>query len=67
MSRQFKATGQSTTYLDHPPEHGVDGIKENMFHTLAELEPYWWVDLGQVYKIQKVISTNRINCDGCGK
>ncbi|XP_063436510.1 uncharacterized protein LOC134717940 [Mytilus trossulus] len=65
---KFKATGQSTTLQDYPPGHGVDGIKEpsNMFHTLLEFEPYWWVDLGRVYKIQKVISTNRIGCDVCG-
>ncbi|CAG2211854.1 unnamed protein product [Mytilus edulis] len=64
----FKTTGQSTVFEGYTPGLGVDGLKEpnNMFHTQAELEPYWWVDLGHVYKIQKVISTNRINCDGCG-
>ncbi|CAC5369573.1 unnamed protein product [Mytilus coruscus] len=62
-----KKTGQSsshhcsTGYLC-TAEAGVDGIKEptNMFHTEAELEPYWWVNLGQVYKVLKVVSTNRI-------
>ncbi|CAC5399708.1 unnamed protein product [Mytilus coruscus] len=68
---QFKKTGQSTFYncsgfLQCQPKGGVDGIKEpeNMFHTLPEPEPFWWVNLGQVYKILKVVSTNRIDCCG---
>ncbi|XP_063438693.1 uncharacterized protein LOC134719639 [Mytilus trossulus] len=61
---KLKTTGESTNLPPYTPGHGVDGIKErsNMFHTTAEFEPYWWVDLGNVYKIQKVISTNRIGC-----
>ncbi|XP_063401838.1 fucolectin-1-like [Mytilus trossulus] len=35
-----------------------------MFHTLGELEPFWWVNLGQVYKVFKVVSTNRIGASG---
>ncbi|CAG2187730.1 unnamed protein product [Mytilus edulis] len=69
---QNKGTGQSTPFDCHnvvvcKPGAGVDGIKEfnNMFHTNFELEPFWWVNLGQVYKVQKVVSTNRIDC--CGK
>ncbi|CAC5403367.1 unnamed protein product [Mytilus coruscus] len=65
---QFKETGQSTSY-DCTKKYvckagaGVDGIKElrNMFHTDKEREPFWWVNLGQVYKVQKVVSTNRID------
>ncbi|XP_063436792.1 fucolectin-1-like [Mytilus trossulus] len=68
---QNKGTGQSTPFDCHnvvvcKPGAGVDGIKEfnNMFHTNTEREPFWWVNLGQVYKIQKVVSTNRIHCCG---
>lgn len=68
---QYKTTGQSTSYTCQANEQcgsgaGVDGIKgpKNMFHTHSELEPFWWVNLGEVYEIQKVISTNRINCCG---
>ncbi|CAC5384663.1 unnamed protein product [Mytilus coruscus] len=68
---QFKKTGQSTPYSCHESMlcdagAGVDGIKgpSNMFHTYAELEPFWWVNLGEVYEVQKVVSTNRINCCG---
>ncbi|VDI41611.1 Hypothetical predicted protein [Mytilus galloprovincialis] len=68
---QYKTTGQSTSYTCQADEQcgseaGVDGIKgpKNMFHTHSELEPFWWVNLGEVYEIQKVISTNRINCCG---
>ncbi|VDI22576.1 Hypothetical predicted protein [Mytilus galloprovincialis] len=65
---QGKKTGQSSTYHhNYGSRLGVDGIKEpnNHFHTLDEFEPFWWVNLGQVYKIQKVVSTNRMNCIGC--
>ncbi|XP_063436790.1 fucolectin-4-like [Mytilus trossulus] len=65
---QFKKTGQSTLYdceygFACGAEKGVDGIKEpkSMFHTRMKLEPFWWVNLGQVYKVQKVISTNRMD------
>ncbi|CAG2239171.1 unnamed protein product [Mytilus edulis] len=68
---QFKKTGQSTYFQcgvsrGCAAEAGVDGIKgpSTMFHTGSELEPFWWVNLGQVYKIQKVVSTNRIECCG---
>lgn len=69
---QFKKTGQST-YFDCgvsescAAEAGVDGIKghSTMFHTKSELEPFWWVNLGKMYKVQKVTSTNRIEC--CGR
>ncbi|VDI70157.1 Hypothetical predicted protein [Mytilus galloprovincialis] len=68
---QNKGTGQSTPFDCHnvvvcKPGAGVDGIKEfnNMFHTNTEREPFWWVNLGQVYKVQKVVSTNRIHCCG---
>ncbi|CAC5371665.1 unnamed protein product [Mytilus coruscus] len=67
---QSKKTGQSTSF-DCILElceagAGVDGIKgpNTMFHTESELEPFWWVNLGQVYKVQKVVSTNRIECCG---
>ncbi|CAG2210484.1 unnamed protein product [Mytilus edulis] len=69
---QITKTGQSTYY--QCPETficnaaaGVDGIKgiRNMFHTQTELEPFWWVNLGQVYKVLKVVSTNRMDC--CSK
>ncbi|VDI54951.1 Hypothetical predicted protein [Mytilus galloprovincialis] len=65
---QIKKTGQSTIYdceygFVCGAEKGVDGIKEpkSMFHTRVELEPFWWVNLGQVYKVQKVISTNQMD------
>ncbi|XP_063416401.1 fucolectin-1-like [Mytilus trossulus] len=66
-----KQTGQSTPYgcpssLTCGAGAGVDGIKTttNMFHTNDELEPFWWVNLGEVYEVQKVVSTNRIDCCG---
>ncbi|CAG2255774.1 unnamed protein product [Mytilus edulis] len=66
---RFKKTGQSTCFncAVYETGEGVDGIKDprNFFHTDSELEPFWSVDLGHVYKVQKVVSTNRIDC--CGK
>ncbi|XP_071139921.1 uncharacterized protein [Mytilus edulis] len=62
-----KKTGQSTIFCGKgylcEPEAGVDGIKQlaNIFHTKPELEPFWWVDLGQVYTVLKVVSTNRMH------
>ncbi|XP_071124208.1 uncharacterized protein [Mytilus edulis] len=60
---QDKQTGQSTPYscpssLTCGAGAGVDGIKSptNMFHTNDELEPFWWVNLGEVYEVQKVVS-----------
>ncbi|CAG2226214.1 unnamed protein product [Mytilus edulis] len=68
---QGKQTGQSTPYscpssLTCGAGAGVDGIKSptNMFHTNDELEPFWWVNLGEVYEVQKVVSTYRIDCCG---
>ncbi|CAC5423666.1 unnamed protein product [Mytilus coruscus] len=68
---QFKETGQSTPFNCQngyvcKAGAGVDGIKElnNMFHTEDELEPFWWVNLGQVYTVQKVVSTNRMDAYG---
>ncbi|CAC5399707.1 unnamed protein product [Mytilus coruscus] len=68
---QFKETCQSTTF-DCSSSYiceaaaGVDGIKtpNNMFHTDKESEPFWWVNLGQVYMVQKVVSRNRIDKHG---
>ncbi|CAC5358956.1 unnamed protein product [Mytilus coruscus] len=66
---QSKETGQSTTYhclneYQCKAGAGVDGIiaDNNMFHTKDELRPLWWVNLGKVYKVLKVVSTNRIDC-----
>ncbi|CAC5391463.1 unnamed protein product [Mytilus coruscus] len=65
---QFKKTGQSTPFdcgegFVCGAGEGVDGIKahNNMFHADFELKPFWWVNLGQVYTVQKVVSTNRID------
>ncbi|VDI03788.1 Hypothetical predicted protein [Mytilus galloprovincialis] len=67
-----KPTGQSSIFCAKgylcEPEAGVDGIKQltNIFHTKPELEPFWWVNLGQVYTVLKVVSTNRMHrcCGG---
>ncbi|VDI54849.1 Hypothetical predicted protein [Mytilus galloprovincialis] len=62
-----KPTGQSSIFCAKgylcEPEAGVDGIKQltNIFHTKPELEPFWWVNLGQVYTVLKVVSTNRMH------
>ncbi|VDI68208.1 Hypothetical predicted protein [Mytilus galloprovincialis] len=62
-----KTAGQSTIHCANgylcEPEAGVDGIKQltNIFHTDLELEPFWWVNLGQVYTVLKVVSTNRMH------
>ncbi|VDI57465.1 Hypothetical predicted protein [Mytilus galloprovincialis] len=66
---RFKQTGQSTSYScpgSLKCGAGADGIKTptNMFHTNDELKPFWWVNLGEVYEVQKVVSTNRIDCCG---
>ncbi|XP_052084321.1 uncharacterized protein LOC127721587 [Mytilus californianus] len=68
---QFLETGQSTPFNCYSgyvckAGAGIDGIKNpyNMFHTDSELEPFWWVNLGQVYTVQKVVSTNRMDTLG---
>ncbi|KAK2887366.1 hypothetical protein Q8A67_015594 [Cirrhinus molitorella] len=49
-------------------EHAVDGNKETDYmkgsctHTDSELDPWWRVDLKDVYSVSKVIITTRVDC-----
>ncbi|XP_050970356.1 uncharacterized protein LOC127167962 [Labeo rohita] len=59
---------QSSVYSNGNAENAVDGNrgtdygKGSCTHTTAEFNPWWRVDLGNVYSISKVVITNRGDC-----
>ncbi|KAL0166465.1 hypothetical protein M9458_038309, partial [Cirrhinus mrigala] len=58
----------SQGYDQGDAQHAVDGNKESHFakgsctHTKSEHNPWWRVDLKDVYSVSKVIITNRADC-----
>ncbi|XP_063443475.1 fucolectin-like [Mytilus trossulus] len=69
-----KLTGQSSTYspsAQYNSSHGVDGLMPsgivNMVVTNSERKPFWWVNLGREYLIEKVEMWNRKDCAICAK
>ncbi|XP_071171931.1 fucolectin-like [Mytilus edulis] len=64
-----KSTGQSSTLspsADYNSSHGVDGLTpsgyEHMIHTNTEKNPFWWVNLGREYLVERVEVWNREIC-----
>ncbi|ROL52947.1 Fucolectin-1 [Anabarilius grahami] len=54
---------QSSTYNPQvDAENAVDGNRGSCTHTNVEFNPWWRVDLGNVYSIHKVTITNRQDC-----
>ncbi|XP_051548511.1 fucolectin-like [Myxocyprinus asiaticus] len=60
---------QSSTYEDHATaEKATDGNKESVYkkfsctHTKYEQNPWWRVDLMDVYQVTKVVIANRGDC-----
>ncbi|XP_048057787.1 uncharacterized protein LOC125275134 [Megalobrama amblycephala] len=59
---------QSTTYPQSGPQNAVDGNRNSIFSRLscsatnADRNPWWRVDLLEVYKITRVSITNRGDC-----
>ncbi|XP_070537889.1 uncharacterized protein [Ptychodera flava] len=59
---------QSSTFAYGSAMKAVDGDKSNNYnertctHTQKEYQPWWKVDLGGEYEIDKVIITNRADC-----
>ncbi|XP_067250481.1 uncharacterized protein [Chanodichthys erythropterus] len=66
----YKATAvQSSTYdLKGAAENAVDGKRDANYdsgscsHTISEFNPWWRVDLKEVYNVSKVMITNREDC-----
>lgn len=60
---------QSSTYdLNGAAENAVDGKRDANYdsgscsHTKSEFNPWWRVDLKEVYNVSKVMITNREDC-----
>ena len=65
-----RGTYQSTTLGPHPADKAVDGNRydyHSCTHTTGETDPFWVVDLGEVYRIGHVSITNRKCDDSSGK
>ena len=60
-----KSAIQSSQYRDGSAIKAIDGDKSSDYsdhscmHTELEFEPWWRLDLGDVYEIQDIILTNR--------
>jgi hypothetical protein len=63
-----KPATQSTTSFDAPAAYAVDGNHSGDFnlktvtHTQNESTPWWMVDLGQEYDLDRVVVWNRTDC-----
>ena len=59
---------QSSTYSSGRPQNAIDGKRlsnwnqRSSTHTLAELNPWWRLDLSMTYKVYYVTITNRKDC-----
>ena len=65
-----KDTYQSTTLGRHPADKAVDGNRyeyQSCTHTASETDPFWVVDLGEVYQIGHISITNRKLEESFGK
>lgn len=61
-----RPTYQSSTWsAQYPSSMAVDGNRKTIQHTDKQQNPYWVVDLGQMYSITSVEVYNEPNC--CGK
>lgn len=62
-----KSTNQSSLYKGkyYPAEWAVDGNTGTFSHTKGEENPYWWVDLGKLYRVKQIVVYSRKDC--CGK
>ncbi|XP_063404561.1 fucolectin-like [Mytilus trossulus] len=60
-----KAAQQSSTYKDHfPAGTAVDGNIGTFSTTQHEYNPYWWVDLGRIYRVKRIEVYSRKDCCG---
>jgi hypothetical protein len=58
-----KPAQQSSVYSAvYSPDKGVDGRKDNFFHTLSEPNPWWQVDLQDNYQLSYIMLYNRTDC-----
>ncbi|XP_048059454.1 uncharacterized protein LOC125276079, partial [Megalobrama amblycephala] len=53
---------QSSTCQQGDAERAVDGNRGSCSHTNSEFNPWWRIDLGNVYSVHKVTITNRGDC-----
>ncbi|CAG2185483.1 unnamed protein product [Mytilus edulis] len=54
-----KVSRQSSTKGPLHAKHAVDGLTNTFQHTKKEQNPYWWVDLGNIYNIMRIEVINR--------
>nr|XP_055055642.1 uncharacterized protein LOC129440340 [Misgurnus anguillicaudatus] len=52
-------TNQSSIYANLNSSYAVDGRRDTWAHTNTETDPWWRVDLLKVYKVNRVVITNR--------
>ncbi|VDI61191.1 Hypothetical predicted protein [Mytilus galloprovincialis] len=69
-----KPTGQSSTYsptAQYNSSHGVDRLIPSgivyMVVTNRERNPFWWVNLGREYLVERVEIWNRKDCSSCAE
>lgn len=58
-SARLGVSSQSSLYGSGFSAYGVDGLHETYFHTNTQTDPWWKVDLLNVYKVNRVIITNK--------
>lgn len=60
-----KTAKQSSSNKNYfPAGSAVDGDLGTISHTLHEYNPYWWVDLGRMYRVKRIEVYNRKDCCG---
>jgi len=58
----YKMTNQSTSYQNFMSESAVDGQLDTFTHTLHEPNQKLWIDLGALFRINRVLVWNRKDC-----
>lgn len=57
---RHKAT-QSSRYDTWYSEYAVDGVRGSCSHTNTQTDPWWRVDLINIYRVNRVAITNRLS------
>ncbi|CAC5358468.1 unnamed protein product [Mytilus coruscus] len=59
-----KKCGQSSVYGSYTCDKAVDGDRDSFSHSTHSSFPYWWVDLGNNNRINRIDIYNRKGCCG---
>ncbi|KAI7790233.1 uncharacterized protein LOC130550823 [Triplophysa rosa] len=58
-SARLGVSSQSSNYDGLVSSYAVDGLRDSYSHTNAQTDPWWRVDLLNVYKVNRVVITNK--------